>query len=45
MQRCFEGLKNSAIAELHHISTRSVEKHVAKALAALSQILTPEDKE
>ncbi|HEY2782354.1 MAG TPA: sigma-70 family RNA polymerase sigma factor [Steroidobacteraceae bacterium] len=45
MQRCFEGLKNRAIAELHHISTRSVEKHIAKALAALSQILRPEGKE
>ncbi len=39
--RCFEGLKNSQIAQLHHISTRSVEKHMAKALAALSQILRP----
>ena len=37
--RCFEGLKNAEIAELQHISTRSVEKHIAKGLAALSQIL------
>lgn len=37
--RCFEGLKNAEIAKLQHISTRSVEKHIAKGLAALSQIL------
>jgi RNA polymerase sigma factor (sigma-70 family) len=42
--RCFEGLKNAEIARLHHISTRAVEKHVAKALAALSQILDSEGK-
>jgi RNA polymerase sigma factor (sigma-70 family) len=40
--RCFEGLKNTEIAQLHHISTRSVEKHIAKALAALSRILSSE---
>lgn len=40
--RCFEGLKNAEIAKLQHISTRAVEKHLAKGLAALSQILDPE---
>ena len=40
--RCFEGLKNSEIAQLHHISTRSVEKHIAKALAALSKLIDRE---
>jgi RNA polymerase sigma-70 factor (ECF subfamily) len=40
--RCFEGLKNSEIAQLHHVSTRSVEKHIAKALAALSRIIDRE---
>jgi RNA polymerase sigma factor (sigma-70 family) len=45
MLRCFEGLKNAQIAQLHRISTRSVEKHVAKALAAVSQILSPEGTE
>ena len=40
--RCFEGLKNMEIARLHHISTRAVEKHIAKALASLSRILDPE---
>jgi RNA polymerase sigma factor (sigma-70 family) len=43
--RCFEGLKNAEIAQLHHISTRAVEKHIAKALAALSRILVPEATE
>jgi RNA polymerase sigma factor (sigma-70 family) len=38
----FEGLKNAEIAQLHHISTRAVEKHIAKALAALSEILGPD---
>ena len=42
--RCFEGLKNSEIAQLQRISTRAVEKHVSKALAALSQILDSEGK-
>jgi RNA polymerase sigma factor (sigma-70 family) len=37
--RCFEGLKNSEIAQQHRISTRSVEKHIVKALAALSCVL------
>jgi RNA polymerase sigma factor (sigma-70 family) len=40
--RCFEGLKNAEIAQISHISTRSVEKHIAKALAALSQIIDRE---
>jgi RNA polymerase sigma factor (sigma-70 family) len=40
--RCFEGLRNAEIAQLHHISTRSVEKHIAKALAALSKIIDRE---
>jgi RNA polymerase sigma factor (sigma-70 family) len=42
MLRCFEGLKNAEIAELHHISTRSVEKHIAKALAELSKRIDQE---
>jgi RNA polymerase sigma factor (sigma-70 family) len=45
MLRSFEGLKNTEIAQIHHISTRSVEKHIAKALAVLSQILEPEGTE
>jgi RNA polymerase sigma factor (sigma-70 family) len=40
--RCFEGLKNAQIAQLHHISTRSVEKHIANALAALSRVIDRE---
>jgi RNA polymerase sigma factor (sigma-70 family) len=36
MLRCFEGLKHSEIARLQGISTRAVEKHMAKALAHLS---------
>jgi RNA polymerase sigma factor (sigma-70 family) len=43
--RGFEGLKISEIAQLQHISTRSVEKHLAKALAELSRILRPEGTE
>jgi RNA polymerase sigma factor (sigma-70 family) len=42
--RCFEGLKNAQIAQLHHISTRSVEKHIAKALAELSEIFDREGR-
>lgn len=42
MLRCFEGLKNAEIAQLHRVSTRSVEKHIAKGLAAVSQSLRPE---
>ena len=37
MLRCFEGLKHAEIARLHGISVRAVEKHVARALAHLSQ--------
>jgi RNA polymerase sigma-70 factor (ECF subfamily) len=43
--RCFEGLSNPEIAQLHGISTRAVEKHVAKALARLSQILSSQGTE
>ena len=39
MLRCFEGLKHTEIARLLGISVRSVEKHVAKALSALSRVL------
>jgi len=37
--RCFEGLKHCEIAQLQGISVRAVEKHFAKALAHLSQVL------
>ena len=40
--RCFEGLRIAEIAQLVHISTRSVEKRLAKALAALSKVIDPE---
>jgi RNA polymerase sigma factor (sigma-70 family) len=43
--RCMEGLKNVEIAKLQHISSRSVEKHMAKALAALAQVLGNEGTE
>jgi RNA polymerase sigma factor (sigma-70 family) len=39
MLRRFEGLRNAEIARLHNISVRSVEKHIAKALALLSHAL------
>jgi RNA polymerase sigma factor (sigma-70 family) len=39
MLRCFEGLKNAEIADLQRMSVRSVEKHIAKALAYLSVTL------
>jgi RNA polymerase sigma factor (sigma-70 family) len=42
--RCFEGLKNAEIAQLQHISTRAVENHIAKAMAALSRIFDSESK-
>lgn len=42
--RCFEGLKHVEIAHLQGISTRAVEKHLAKALAHLSQVLEVEGK-
>jgi RNA polymerase sigma factor (sigma-70 family) len=37
--RCLEGLKHAEIARLQGISVRAVEKHAAKALAAVSQVL------
>ena len=37
--RCFEGLKHAEIARMQGISTRSVEKHVAKGLAYLSRVV------
>jgi RNA polymerase sigma-70 factor (ECF subfamily) len=39
MFRCFEGLKHAEIARLQGISVRAVEKHMAKALAHLTQAL------
>ena len=39
MLRCFEGLKHVEIARLQGISTRAVEKHLAKALGYLSRAL------
>lgn len=45
MLRCFEGLKHSEIARLHGISTRAVEKHMAKALAHLSRALDRDELE
>jgi RNA polymerase sigma factor (sigma-70 family) len=45
MLRCFEGLKNAEIADLQRISVRSVEKHMAKALAHLSLSLEGESGE
>jgi RNA polymerase sigma-70 factor (ECF subfamily) len=44
MLRCFEGLRHAEIASLQGISTRAVEKHLAKALAHLSQVLDTEGK-
>lgn len=41
MLRCFEGLKHAEIARLQGISVRAAEKHYAKALAYLSQIVEP----
>jgi RNA polymerase sigma factor (sigma-70 family) len=38
--RCFEGLRYAEIAHLHGISVRAVEKHMAKALARLSEVLS-----
>ena len=42
MLRCFEGLRHTEIARLQGISTRSVEKHMAKALAYLNRVLEGE---
>jgi RNA polymerase sigma factor (sigma-70 family) len=42
MLRCFEGLRHAEIARLQGISTRAVEKHMAKALAHLGQVLESE---
>jgi RNA polymerase sigma factor (sigma-70 family) len=43
--RCFEGLKITEIAHLQNVSVRCVEKHIAKALAALSLSLEREGRE
>ena len=45
MLRCFEGLKHAEIARLQGISTRAVEKHMARALAHLSQALERDARE
>ena len=45
MLRCFEGLKHAEIARLQGISVRAVEKHMAKALAHLSQALDRDSPE
>jgi RNA polymerase sigma-70 factor (ECF subfamily) len=45
MLRRFEGLKNAEIARLHNISERSVEKHIAKAMAELSYALDRDREE
>jgi RNA polymerase sigma factor (sigma-70 family) len=37
--RCLEGLKHAEIARLQNISVRAVEKHMARALAHLTQAL------
>jgi RNA polymerase sigma factor (sigma-70 family) len=37
--RCFEGLKHTEIARLQGISVRAAEKHFAKALAYLSELV------
>jgi RNA polymerase sigma factor (sigma-70 family) len=37
--RCFEGLKHTEIARLQGISVRATEKHFAKALAYLSELV------
>ncbi len=39
MLRCFEGLRHAEIAQLHCVSVRAVEKHMAKALVHLSRAL------
>lgn len=45
MLRCFEGLKHAEIARLQGVSVRAVEKHLAKALAHLSEVLTRDARE
>ncbi|MGH8209424.1 MAG: sigma factor-like helix-turn-helix DNA-binding protein [Steroidobacteraceae bacterium] len=45
MLRCLEGLKHAEIARLEGISVRAVEKHVAKALAHLSQVRDRDNSE
>lgn len=42
--RCFEGLKHAEIARLQGISVRAVEKHAAKALAAVTRALQERDR-
>jgi len=37
--RCFEGMKHADIARINGVSVRTVEKHVAKALAHVSATL------
>jgi RNA polymerase sigma-70 factor (ECF subfamily) len=37
--RCFEGLKNAEIAQLHRISVRAVEKHMVKALTHIGRAI------
>lgn len=37
--RCFEGLRNAEIAQLHRISVRAVEKQMVKALAHIGRAL------
>jgi RNA polymerase sigma-70 factor (ECF subfamily) len=45
MLRCFEGLRHAEIARLQGISVRAVEKHMAKALAHLNQVLERDTRE
>ena len=37
--RCFEGLKNVEIAQMHRISVRAVEKHMVKALTHIGRAI------
>jgi RNA polymerase sigma factor (sigma-70 family) len=45
MLRSLEGLKHAEIARLHGISTRAVEKHLAKALAHVSRALDRDNEQ
>ncbi|MEJ1961307.1 MAG: sigma-70 family RNA polymerase sigma factor [Gammaproteobacteria bacterium] len=45
MLRCFEGLRHAEIARLQGISVRAVEKHMARALAHLNQVLERDNRE